>query len=292
LGKLVHVEDSAYGEIRVIDALEDRHLVLDGGLHTIVDVPSGVPMHRYVHAVCLTRFLFPRPGRGLVVGLGGGSVVDELYRGGWTVEAVEIDPKVVRVARQHFNLRAEAAQVVVADGRRYLRDRAGPYDLVVLDAFGSSSIPFHLVTREFFALVASRLAPGGIVALNVEAIGWEDVLVRSVAATLRTQFAHVIALPTGEPPSALGNVVLLASQRAMELPEAALRQPFDHLADPSTHFAVVQENHAWENRYAPNAEGATILTDDRNPADLWSERVNRAARRQLHEYFAKRAASW
>ena len=104
------------------------------------------------------------------MGLGGGSVAKRYAADGWRVDAVEIDPEVSELALNHFGLRPEEAAVHHGDGRRFLADRpVGSYDLVILDAFGSSSIPFHLVTREVFALVRSRLAPGGLLAMNVEA---------------------------------------------------------------------------------------------------------------------------
>jgi hypothetical protein len=35
-----------------------------------------------------------------------------------------------------------------------------------------------------------------------------------------------------------------------------------------------------------------LLTDDRNPVELFAEPVNRAARAVLHEYFGGRVAAW
>ena len=81
------------------------------------------------------------------------------------------------------------------DGRRFLLRAAASYDLIVLDAFGSSAIPFHLASREAFALMASRLAPDGVFVLNVQSIGWNGTIVRFLAATLGTQFPNVRALP-------------------------------------------------------------------------------------------------
>ncbi|HVS19678.1 MAG TPA: fused MFS/spermidine synthase, partial [Planctomycetota bacterium] len=203
---------------------------------------------------------------------------------GWRVEAVEIDPVVTEIARRDFGLREAEARVHHADGRRFLVANEKRYDAIVLDAFGSSSIPFHLATREAFALVASRLAPDGVLAINVEAVGWDDVLVRSFAATLRESFAHVLALPIAEPPDRLGNVVLFASQRELAL-ESEIPATHDRFS-----FAYFK-NHAWDNRFVPEAEGAPVLTDDLNPVDLWSDRINHVARGGLHAYF-DRGLSW
>lgn len=99
----------------------------------------------------------------------------------------------------------------------------------------------------------------------------------------------MIALPTGEPPNTLGNVVLFAADRPFFFDEARLGDPVAALADEAEHFRVVQRIHAWDNRDTP--EGGLVLTDDRNPCDLWVEEINRVARRQLHGYFAART-SW
>jgi len=120
-------------------------------------------------------------------------------RAGWTVDAVEIDSAVTRLAAQEFGFKPFHARVVHADGRRYLATTRERYDLIVFDAYGSASIPFHLVTREAFALAKARLEPGGILALNVEAVGWHHPLVESLGSTLRTSFAHVVVVTRAYP---------------------------------------------------------------------------------------------
>jgi spermidine synthase len=170
------------------------------------------------------------------------------------------------------------------DGRSYFKTAADTFDLVIMDAFGSSSIPFHLVTRESFALIRSRLVANGILAMNVEATGWDDILVRSLAATMQRVFEHVTALPMAEPPNTLGNLVLLASDRPLEL---ANEPPV-----PMDRFSrEYNRAHAWDNRFEVDPEGVPVLTDDHNPVDIWAERVNRVARQSLHEHFAPRV-SW
>ena len=72
----------------------------------------------------------------------------------------------------------------VGDARVTLRDEpGGSADLVVGDAFGGRSVPWHLATREFAADVRRVLRPDGIYLLNVIDFGDLD-LVRAEAATL------------------------------------------------------------------------------------------------------------
>ena len=65
------------------------------------------------------------------------------------------------------------------------------------------------------------------------------------------------------------------------------------LPSPESRFSAdYDRTHAWDNRFVPDITGVPVLTDDRNPVDLWSERINRAARRDLHEYFRELGSSW
>jgi hypothetical protein len=119
----------------------------------------------------------------------------------------------------------------------------------------------------------------------VESQGWNDALVRALGATLATSFPHVLALPTAEPPIALGSTILLASDRALEIPDQSIPEPLMHIADPLEHWNAIQISHAWANAFAPDVRGVAVLTDDRNPAELWGERINLAARQELHRFF-------
>jgi spermidine synthase len=238
----------------------------------------------YVHVLDVTRYLFSQPGDLLLIGLGGGSVAKAFARHEWRVDSVEIDQAVTELAYRDFGLEASDTTVFHMDGRRYLTTTDRRYDLIIVDAFGSSSIPFHLVTREAFALLASRLAPGGAVAINVESVGWRDIVVRSLAATLKREFSEVVALPIAEPPNTLGNLVLVAANRELQLTEE-LPPTLSRFSD------AYPKNHAWDNRFEPDTREASVLTDDLNPIDIWSERINLEARKNLHAYF-ERGLSW
>jgi spermidine synthase len=288
---LVHVGHSAYAELRVLDRAGRRSLLIDGGVHTQVDSLSRAPWLAYVVVAELATEFFPEPSRLLLVGLGGGSTAKQFARQGWEVDAVEIDSVVTDVARQYFDLQERHGRVYHEDGRRFLASAETAWDVVFMDAFGSGSIPFHLMTREAFALARTRLSPGGILMLNVESVGWKSPLIRSVAATLRAEFPNVVVLPISEPPDQIGNLILLASERPLDLPLAVLGDPVDALADIYEHWRVVHRNHSWDNRFEPQPTWGPVLTDDLSPVDLWAEETNLVARRDLHRAFAA-GGSW
>ena len=106
-----------------------------------------------------------------VVGLGSGTLACAAAAGeNWRF--FEIDPEIIRIARdpQKFRFLSACqpdAAIVAGDARLTLAADAGTYDLVVLDAFSSDSIPVHLLTREAIQLYLSRLKPGGSLLLHI-----------------------------------------------------------------------------------------------------------------------------
>ena len=102
-----------------------------------------------------------------VIGLGVGSLCAYARPGDeWTF--YELDPAVERVARdtRYFTFwrdcAAERRSVVLGDARLRLADAAdGRYGVLVVDAFSSSAIPVHLLTREALALYRRKAAPDG-----------------------------------------------------------------------------------------------------------------------------------
>jgi hypothetical protein len=107
-----------------------------------------------------------------MIGLGAGSALC-FRRPGDTWTVFEIDPAVVALARdtRFFHFMADCAgdaRVVMGDARRMLaREADGAFDVVLLDAFSSASIPVHLLTREALATYLGRLAPGGVMLLHI-----------------------------------------------------------------------------------------------------------------------------
>jgi len=115
-----------------------------------------------------------------------------------TVDGAEIDPAIIRLGREHFGMPGPDAgwlRVFAMDGRQMLEavPREPGYHLLVVDAFTNELYtPFHLATREFFDLCRSRLAPGGILAMNVYAVGEDPPNLRALSNTLATSFGACV----------------------------------------------------------------------------------------------------
>ena len=112
----------------------------------------------------------PDPQGILIVGLGGGTLPMFLrqHLPRTRIDAVELDPEVVAVAKSHFGFREdESLHAHVGDGRRFIEQSKRQYDLIILDAFGVDATPYALVTREFLLAVRNVLSPRGVVMSNV-----------------------------------------------------------------------------------------------------------------------------
>jgi MFS family permease len=288
---LLEHRQAACVEYRVFDRDGARYLTADGDIQAVVDTLSGDCVQRGPSALeLLKRF---RTGRDsmLVLGLRGGALPLAFARSGWRVCVVERDSVAATVSRR-VSYRPGEMRLEVADPRRFVREDDERYSVAVVDAFAAGEPPWTLCTREFVADLARRVTPDGLVVMLVEAHGWGDPLVGSLGATLRTRFAHVQALPTSEPQDALGTIVLLASHEPVPFTDDDLPDPTTFFQNPDALWVAQQQMHAWLNRYAPEPVDAPVLTDDRNPAEVWGDRINRASRAELHRFFGPDGGSW
>jgi spermidine synthase len=253
--ELRYAKDSRYHRIAVVDDTDSRYLRFDSSFQSgmYLDDPykTRFEYSDYLH-LGLTYNADAR--NVLFIGLGGGSGPKRMWRDFPAVrfDAVELDPDVVDVAYRFFELpRDERLNVEVEDGRRYLVQNEGPWDVIVVDAFYSDSIPFHLATREFLELARSRLAPGGVVVTNIigSTGGSDSRLLRSMLRTYRTVFPTVAVHPVRvEGDTNLGgirNVIFVAGEGAA----------------PSTQFLIERWNEV--RRQAPGAPDLTTAIRDR-----------------------------
>jgi hypothetical protein len=131
---------------------------------------SGVGLALLLHPRRLTRL----PLRVGVIGLGTGTVAAYGLPGD-VFRFYEIDPAVITIARERFSyLSDSAARIETANGDARLMleaelasGRPQRFDVMVVDAFTSDTIPIHLLTRECFAVYGRHLCPDGIIAVNV-----------------------------------------------------------------------------------------------------------------------------
>jgi spermidine synthase len=112
------------------------------------------------------------PARIAVIGLGTGSIAC-LARPQDKLDYYEIDADVIRIARDpaRFTFLRDCkpdTHIALGDARLTLGNATGVrYDVIVVDAFSSDSIPVHLLTREALRIYLSHLNPDGIILTHI-----------------------------------------------------------------------------------------------------------------------------
>jgi spermidine synthase len=111
------------------------------------------------------------PGDVLMIGLGGGSLAKFIrkHRPDTRVTAVEIDPRVIAVARAQFEVPPDDDRfaVVNADGALYVRQHAAAADVILLDGYDANNQVEALATESFYAACRRALKPRGILVVNL-----------------------------------------------------------------------------------------------------------------------------
>jgi spermidine synthase len=177
------------------------------------------------------------------------------------IDAVEIDPELTELGHRYFHLRSGPNLTVHdEDARPWLRQSSGRYDVIVVDSYRQPYIPFYLTTREFFALAGDRLAPGGVVVVNVGHPSGSDELETVIGRTMAEAFTTVFRDPFDET-----NTLLLGSEAPAT--ETRLRSAAAGLPRPLAPIARSQAA-----RIGPRLPGGTVYTDDLAPVEWLVDR--------------------
>ncbi|HSQ22673.1 MAG TPA: fused MFS/spermidine synthase [Coriobacteriia bacterium] len=273
--------DTQYHRITVTEDTEARHLRFDRSHQSALALEDPyVSVIRYPDYMHLALALKPDPERVLVLGLGGGAITKRFWRDypGVQVDTVEIDPVVVDVAHTYFWLpEDERLRIFTEDARRYVQRTGETYDIVIVDAYTSDSLPFHLTTEEFFGEVKSVMAPDGVLAYNViaSAEGEYSELFRSMYRTADGVWQDIWVFPIGigadggaGDPAAAGvrrNIIVLATDT--RLPESEVRARIASRIDGRVSIAGFAE--MAEDLYTEPVPVADVplLTDAHAPVD-------------------------
>lgn len=106
----------------------------------------------------------------LLLGVAGGSViktlVDEIeYKG--KITGVEIDPDIIQIANQYFNLdQIKQLEIIIDDAFEFVLKTKNKYDLIIIDIFEDIKMPNFLFESFFSERICSLLKNHGFVLFN------------------------------------------------------------------------------------------------------------------------------
>jgi spermidine synthase len=269
--ELVYSKETRYHGLTVVDDQDSRHLRFESSFQSgmYLDDPYRT-RYRYTDYLQLPLAYHPGLKNILFIGLGGGSAQKRIWRDFPRVDlqVVELDPAVRDVAYRYFDLpRSPRLDITVEDGRRFLARDDRHWDAIVIDAYFSDSLPFHLTTVEFLELVRSRLTPGGVVVSNLigSLNGEGSKLFRSMYKTYRAVFPSVAVHPEGDDDQ-LQNIILVASEGATPAKEVLIDR-WSEIREQAPRAVDLEEPIRGRYERTVATRDVPILTDDYAPTD-------------------------
>ncbi|MGO9646236.1 MAG: spermidine synthase [Candidatus Bathyarchaeia archaeon] len=277
--KTVYEVDTPYHHLLVTDYNDSesgtyiRFLVLDTTVQSAMDLmdpnQTVFPYTDYFHFGVL---LNPKIERVLFIGGGGFTGPEKFLRDypNVNVDVVEIDPQVIWVAEHYFGVDPSNPRLHIYndDGRLFLRRTNQKYDVVVIDAFSSGYVPFHLMTEEFFREVKNHLTSKGSVILNlvsgISPGSYGVELLQAEDRTLTIVFPNVYLFAVEGPGyQQAQNIIVLATL----YPEHLTESDFEQLADKTTIVKVQGLPEDAANLFTLNSTTGLVLTDDFAPVE-------------------------
>jgi spermidine synthase len=264
--------DTAYNSLTIerrgtvveMRARSRRGVALESAVDLADPLRLVVPYTRTLYA---GLFFQPRPERVLMIGLGGAGFHRFFTAAfpGSLLQSVELDPKVLELARSHLAFQPTAATpVALLDGRMFIKRDRSRWDWIILDAFRGGYVPAHLKTEEFYRECAARLGDRGVFISNLHE-GSE--LFHADIRTIQRVFPQVVLFAT----AGTGNVILCAVKYREPLvtDPAGWPEP-EKLLDPALAGRLSLAAIRAERTAVPAAavKAAEVLTDDFAPVEF------------------------
>jgi spermidine synthase len=214
------------------------------------------------------------PEKILIVGLGGGTMSNTLHQlyPQALIENVEIDPSVIKVARQYFGFfENDKVTSKVQDGRIFVKRAAmkkQKYDWIILDAFNGDYIPEHLLTKEFLQETKTLLSKNGVLSANTFSV---SDLYAHESATYKAVFGDFFNVRNRKN----SNRIILTSNNMELTSESIIIERVKSLQPKLSPFGIdiikISSNMSSTKDEQDWSGDTKILTDQFSPANLLNQ---------------------
>lgn len=261
-GNTIYQDSTPYQELRVADEKDIRTMYLDGQPQSAMylDNRTGYPWDYpyYFHVPFLMRDNIEKV---LFIGGGGFSGPKKFAEQNITVHAVELDPGVIKAAKKYFNVsESENMKIYNQDGREFLQDSNTTYDVIYMDAYRKSKVPFHLTTREFMELTYQKTDENGIIFSNTisTSSGPGSKFSRSQYKTIGQIYRSTYYFPTQKTDFAQNiELIGIKGERVTE----------KELLQLNKEYSTYNLSSKIKNLEEPETENLPVLKDDYAPVD-------------------------
>ena len=218
------VQDTAYADYAIKPLtrpgqVEPRAFLINNSVASIMDSSKPARYARYIeHLRHIILDELALEGRDiLVLGAGGFNLSHQELTNHYTY--VDIDAKIRTIAEADFLKEPIRGAFVVDDARHFVSSTTQRFDAVVVDAFSShTSIPSHLVTREFWQDTRRTLKPQGVLLINLILDGrLESAYARNLLGTIESVFGRC-AVEVLHKSAPLSNVIVSCYQTSHAAP--------------------------------------------------------------------------
>jgi spermidine synthase len=274
--KTLMERDTFYHRIRVEEDDEARYMYFDHTLQSAMNLKDPTALRLIYSRYASLGFAFrPDAKKMLIIGLGGGSIAKKAHKEipSLDIDAVEIDPEVIAIAKSLFDVHeSKRLHLHAQDGRLFLTRTQNRYDIILLDAYYKDAMPFHLATKEFFELAHRKLTPNGIIVANlISAItGPAGKIARAFVKTQRQVFPQTYVFAVRRPNNVdidtVQNLSVVASKekKRLDIKEILKRaSALDNglFPNPIQDITVAYYDSPLSDKDVP------VLTDDYAPTD-------------------------
>lgn len=284
--KVLHYSEGLLGQLLVADMYKnskgeesnDRILFINRMGQTFMNRYTNIPKSNYAYYVISAASKLPEHSNVLVLGLGGGSIVNMFQNNlHLNVDAVELDERIAKVAKDYFALSPDV-NIIIDDGRHYLETTDKTYDLIFFDACRGEVQPSHLLTSECFKKAKFLLNNNGMIIVNFNGFlrGETGKASRSVYKTLISAGLEtkIITTPGKE---AERNTIFIGSNE---------QQNFHQVRSPLLLTGKkVDMDSLFLNIRLLNLKDAIVFTDDKSKLDRLNIKANNIWRKGYNKYF-------
>ncbi len=269
-GSSIYEKQTPYSTLDVVDVGNVRTLFLNGIPQSSMEINNPTHLvYDYTTFFNLGMQMHPNSTQVLFVG-GGGFSGPKFFLSTYPhihIDVAEVDPDVIDTAMKYFAVSPNPRLTIFnEDGRLYLSETSKTYDVIILDAYAKSYVPFHLLTHEFIKLVASHLNPNGVVVSNLigSLQGSTSNLVRAEYRTVNDILNNSAVFETIYSPSTVQNLLLAATPSRTPIADSISRLNASELASqvsPTGGFA----QHLYQGTI--RTDDMPVLTDNYAPVE-------------------------
>ncbi|MGZ3865030.1 MAG: fused MFS/spermidine synthase [Bacteroidia bacterium] len=165
--RIVEEQNGILGQLKVIEniPLQTKFLYVNNSLQSKTHF-TGRSLYPYLYSLVMYASYKPPGSNVLIAGMGAGSLAYEFSKLKYNVDVVDIDNRLLGIARRNFLLPEKKLNFIESDIRRFIKKNNKPYDVIVFDLSKGESVPTNVYTLESFRECKRSLNKDGILLIH------------------------------------------------------------------------------------------------------------------------------